>query len=278
MKNQIWIAIWAICTLVCTADAALWDRTNVKHSRQLERAPAVRALIVHDLPKAMLEVKGKYAILDAQGGEYSSRVHGKCRMIESTPAGLTWGEVFLDRFKITLVPTGRDSIFMVNGTPYRGSLTIQGFRDSLTLSIVNTVDVEDYLASVLGTQIDQAYPTEALNAVAIAERTNVYNQTQRPKNEHWDVDAQQTGYAGLGLFARADDVNKALLATRYMVLGRSAESPDDVVLVPVKWKKESTQRGVLSLAEAVKQAESGQHAGQILGGVVSNAAITRVFP
>ncbi len=201
------------------------------------------------------------------------------RLIESTPTGLVWGEVFLDRFKITLVPTGKESMLFVNGTPYHGSLTIQGFKDSPMLSIVNTVDVEHYLASVLGRQIDEKYPAEVLNAVAISERTRVYNQLNHPKNErNWDVDAQKTGYTGFGEFPLDHEINKALLATRYMVLEKLGESADDVVLVPVKWEKESQQRGVLSLAEATQKADAGQHAGQILTGVKPNTAITRIFP
>ncbi len=280
MKNRIWIVLWAMCTLALTAEAALCDHFSFANSRQVEQAPLIRALIVHDVPNALLEVKGKYLILDAQGKEISSRVHGKCRLIEVSLDGLAWGEQFPDRFKITLVPTDRDSLMIVNGTPYRGTLTVQGFRDSSTLSIVNTLDVEHYLASVLGGSIEQNYPPEVWNAVAIAERTHVYNQTLHPKNDHWDVDASKTGYTGLGEFVRAAAVDKAVLATRYMVLGRPrpGETSEDVELVPVKWEAESTQRGVLSLNEATKQAEKGEHAGQILGQLRPNTAIVRVFP
>ncbi len=78
MKNRVWIALWAMCAVVCSVDAALWDRMSIRHSHQVEQAPTIRALIVDDKPSALLEVKGKYVILDAQGREYSSRVHGKC--------------------------------------------------------------------------------------------------------------------------------------------------------------------------------------------------------
>lgn len=276
MKNRLVLLLWVMCAITFTAEAALWDRF-ITNSRQVEQAPTIRALIVHDVPNALLEVNGKYMILDSHGKEIASRVNGKRRLIEVTLDGLRWGEDFPDRFAITLVPTGRDSVLLVNGTPYRGNLTIQGFRDSNTLSIVNNVDVENYLASILGVQIVQTYPAEVLNAVAIAERTHVYNQTLHPKNDHWDVDTSKTGYVGVGEFPKEVAVNKAVAATRYMVLGRPAESAGDVELVPVKWEEESTQRGVLSLNQATKQADNGEHAGQILGQIKPNVAIVRVF-
>ena len=280
MKNRLWIVLWAMCAVACTVDAALWDRINIKHSRQVEQAPTIRVLVLDDAPNAVLEVKGKYMILDAQGCEYSSRVHGKCRLIEASPSGLTWGEIFLDRFKITLVPTSKDSVMLVNGTPYRGSLTIQGFKDSPTLSIVNTVDVEHYLASVLGAQLNQAYPSEVLHALAIVERTRVYNQKHHTKEqEHWDVDAQKVGYVGANPSSMAHEVNRALAATRYMVLGKAGASSEDVVLVPIRWQKEEmTKKGVLSLIDASQKADAGQHAGQILGEIAPNTAIVRIFP
>jgi len=277
MKNWVGILVWAMCALVCTAEAALWDSLHITRSRQVEHAPMIRALIVNDVPNVLLEARGKYVILDADGHNLASRVHGKKKLIKATLTGLVWGEEFPDRFKITLIPTSGDSILIVNETPYRGSLTIQAFKEG-TLSIVNTVDVEQYLASLLGMQIEDNYPPEALNAVAIAERTHVYNQTLQPRNDHWDVDASKTGYAGVGEFSQGTELGKALAATRYMVLGRSGGSLDDVELVPVKWELEGNRRGVLSLAEAAKEARNGRHAGQILRQVAPNAAIVRVYP
>lgn len=59
----------------------------------------------------------------------------------------------------------------VNGVTYRGRILLDGSSGSF--NIVNTVDINDYLKGVLGTEMSPAWPLEALKAQAVLARTYV---------------------------------------------------------------------------------------------------------
>ena len=58
----------------------------------------------------------------------------------------------------------------VGGTEYRGRMEIGPYGTD-TLTVVNISNVENYLRSVVGSEMDSSYPMEALRAQAIVSRT-----------------------------------------------------------------------------------------------------------
>src|SRR5690606_33607024 len=58
-----------------------------------------------------------------------------------------------------------------SGRSYRGAIDL--FEHNGALAVVNRVDLEDYVASVVGSELDAAWPAEALKAQAVAARTYV---------------------------------------------------------------------------------------------------------
>lgn len=58
----------------------------------------------------------------------------------------------------------------VGGTEYRGRMEIGPYGTD-TLTVVNICNVENYLRSVVGSEMDSSYPVEALRAQAVVSRT-----------------------------------------------------------------------------------------------------------
>ena len=71
--------------------------------------------------------------------------------------------------ELRMEPSVPDAISMVNGRRYRGTLDV--FVESTGMRIVNTLQFEDYVASVVGSEMPTSWEIEALKAQAVAART-----------------------------------------------------------------------------------------------------------
>ncbi len=251
-------------------------------------APCVRVLIIHDAPNAMIEVNGKYAIIDPNRHEVlARRQHGKQRMIEAKAQGIKWGEEFPDIYQLKLVPMAPETIITVNGVPYPGTISVYDVGG--TISVVNELDIEDYVSSMVASKIDHIVPKEALAAIAIAQRTEVYYRTNHPRNSYWDIDGIAAGYQGLHMHPHYDAADQAVDATSYMVLNldrSETKGHEKVGLFPAYWAvtataapagKQVPKKPTLLLSEAEQRAIQGQNAAQILSGTFPGVTVKRMF-
>lgn len=71
---------------------------------------------------------------------------------------------------ITLVPEG-GALVEVNGRPYRGTLALELSDDRRQVRTSNLVDLEDYVAGVLFSEMPERFATEAQRAQAVAIRS-----------------------------------------------------------------------------------------------------------
>jgi len=72
-----------------------------------------------------------------------------------------------------IAPGSDDGLLGVNGRLYRGAIWLSPSGDNSALSAINIVSREDYLLSVLPSEMPSAWPAEALKAQAIAARSYV---------------------------------------------------------------------------------------------------------
>lgn len=233
--------------------------------------PKIRVLVVNDRDGVVLEVKGKYKIYDPHTGEHiSTRFVGKRKFIQAINDGLKWGEEFPGVYQLMIVPDERNTTTIVDGIEYRGPIYIYDIGGFI--SVINEVNVEDYLSSILAKRYKEDTPSELLAAVAIAARTGAYYAVQHPKSQYWSIDAMHVGYQGSAVTDSGSRVERAIYETRYMVMSNTAPGEEQVNAFPAEWKREgkelSTGDRVLSritLAEASALAQKGEHAAQILG-------------
>lgn len=248
-------------------------------TKEVSRPPNIRVLIIHDVPSANLEVQGGYTLSDPyQGNSVGRRLHGKQRLIEARPMGLRWGEEFPGLFQLKVAPSGPDSIIYVDGIPYRGTVTFYDIGG--TLSAVNELPVETYVAAQLGAQ-QSRLPPEALAALAIAARSQAYHLSNHPKNPYWDVDAQASRYSGECDGEIAEAAQAAVEGTSFMVLTQGKNVQDQPEIYPAQWALavNSSVKGqaVLSATEASSLAERGADAAQILEKIFPGTSLQRMY-
>lgn len=226
--------------------------------------PAIRVLLTHDVPGVILEIKDKYKIYDPRTNEQVSKsFQGKRRFIQALADGLRWGEEFPGVHQIMIVPNDPTTTTIVDGIEYQGTIYVYDIGGSI--SVVNSINVEDYLNTILPLRYAAPLPEELLAAVAIAERTNCYYRMQNSKTGFWDVDAKKEGYHGYAL-SRKKAVEMAVFKTQYMTLQQAGEG-----VFALNWRQSHADKrykgftySIITMSEAGTLAQKGKNAADIL--------------
>ncbi len=101
----------------------------------------------------------------------------------------------------------------VGGKRYSGLINIKNFKNEIF--VVNTLGIENYLTSVVGSEMPHKWPLEALKAQAIASRTYALKKTG---NDLYDIDSTQSDQVYNGLESKTYKTNKAVKYTRSLVI------------------------------------------------------------
>lgn len=277
MMIRILALMLAVYPLAMPVEAGLIEAVSSLFQKPAQTAPPkIKVLVVHDKVGAVLELKGKYKLFDPHTGEHiSTRFIGKRKFIQTTSDGIKWGEEFPGIHQIMVIPDETATTAMVDGIEYHGPIYIYDIGG--TISIVNQVSIEEYLSSTLAHDFRSPLSSEALAAVVIAARTAAYYQIENSPSEFWNVSGEDTNYEGFVAINPSSTIEKAIQATQYMIMSRSASSKD-VTPFPLQWKgtKGNGTPGVVSeitIEEANEMAKKGDHAAQILAKAFPNTRI-----
>jgi len=105
----------------------------------------------------------------------------------------------------------------VDGQAYRGGVVIE--RDSASsLSVVNALELEQYLYSVVGSEVSASTPPAALQAQAIVARTYAVAHLGAHDPQGFDLHAGDRDQAYNGIGAESQPVIDAVDATRNVVM------------------------------------------------------------
>ncbi|WP_127589021.1 SpoIID/LytB domain-containing protein [Paenibacillus koleovorans] len=94
--------------------------------------------------------------------------------------------------------TAKDGIVQVDERSkrrYRGAIELTEFNGSL--AVVNELPFEQYVASVVGTELNNSWPTEVLKAQAVAARTFAIKQGMKYQIAHISDSTVDQAYSGL---------------------------------------------------------------------------------
>ena len=250
------------CLLGATLQAGVVENLVNAFWKKEETAPAtIKILVLHDKPGAVLEVKGKYKIFDPHTNAFiSTRFIGKRKFIQALNSSLKWGEEFPGVHQLKIVPDDAATTTLVDGIEYKGDLYIYDVGG--TISIVNEIPLDDYLKIVLNPLFDNALPEEVAAAIAIAARGNAWYQVQNPKSEYFTVDAAKIGYRGYAAGFKRNGIDSAILETKNMILTKNSDPfPNNFTGTTPAANPENSE---ISLEQAVKLAQKGDHAAEIL--------------
>lgn len=182
-----------------------------------DRPVTVRVLLTTLANDALIEVKGRHLLFNPKTDEQIANCNkSKRAKITTKENGLYWGENLDGIYELRIVPNEKEGRILVGGIQYRGVIEIYSIGG--TINIVNEVDSENYLKSILGPKLTEKLPNNALDALVITERTHLYYQVQKDAFASWQVEANQVGYTGEVAAKKSKAVEEAVERTRDMIL------------------------------------------------------------
>ena len=188
------------------------------HDISQENKPiTVKVLIEKLIDDALIEVKGRCYIYNPKNNELLlSTTKSKRAKMTTKDKGLYWGDLFTGIYELRIVPSEKNTRILVGGIQYKGCIEIYSIGG--TLNIVNEVDGESYLKSILGPKVDVSLSNETLEALAITERTNLYFLVQKDNYASWQVEAAKVGYTGEASARQNKPIQDAVDKTRDLFL------------------------------------------------------------
>jgi len=132
-------------------------------------APDVQVLLARGSDELRVSLDGAYVVADERGSALASGRRLVGGRIRADGDRLELNGVGLPASTVVLRPTGADR-FRVGDRSYAGDLRVRRAGDG-RLELVNVLDIEEYLAGVLFSEMPAGFPEESLRAQAVAART-----------------------------------------------------------------------------------------------------------
>ncbi len=185
-------------------------------------APTIRVAILQDIPAARVTVLGPCRLTDLRTGALIGNWPNlKWQEVQVGNGGLRIGGTSVNAQAVLLEPV-RGEILRINARPYRGSLIF--YRTSAgKLTIVNQLDLEEYLVGALASEVGFNWPLEALKAHAVVSRTMVAHRIWIQRDRPFDVTADVSTHLYHGVSSEREETRAAGKATKGQVLAYAGE-------------------------------------------------------
>jgi stage II sporulation protein D len=190
----------------------LW---SLVFGQSAQPAKYVRVSVLENVESLNLKASGSYEITDSSGSVLHKGKSLKTTVVSYKDGFLIAGKNF--KTNKVLIKTDDPDIFIINGRKFRGSL--QFIRDkNARLSVVNHIDLEDYVQGILYHEASHYWPMEALKAQAIVSRTYAVYQIRENKSRDYDLTSDIYSQVYGGKTSERYRTNKAVKDTRGIVL------------------------------------------------------------
>ncbi|PNW57436.1 UNVERIFIED_CONTAM: sporulation protein [Euhalothece sp. KZN 001] len=169
---------------------------------------------------------------------------------------------------------------------YRGETQL--VNDGSDLTVINRVELEDYLYSVVGGEMPTSWPIEALKAQAVAARSYALHESNRSGNRLYDLESTTASQVYKGIKSETRSTHEAVNSTEGQVLtyggkpilavfhsssGGHTENVEDVWSRPLPYLKSVVDYDHTAPVYEWQKALSGREIGYRLGNVGSVRSI-----
>lgn len=151
-----------------------------------EKPPHIlRVCVIDDKDRIYLVLKGAYKIYAVNSDRVLMEGPRLRANVKAAKAGLSIGanEIKVRDVKLKVY---KDSNIFIDGRRFRGDVDIIR-KDNSTLSVINNIELEDYLYGVLYHEVSHKWPMEVLKAQAIAARTFAVYQKRQNALQPYDL-------------------------------------------------------------------------------------------
>ncbi|MDJ0546270.1 MAG: SpoIID/LytB domain-containing protein, partial [Microcystis sp. M53601_WE4] len=169
----------------------------------------IRVAIKRDVASVLIGVNGPAVITDRQGRGLKTIATNEGLPVIASANGLKMGDLSLPEV-IFVQPTSADGLVYVDDGWYRGKVLLVAQGDRLL--VVNQVNLEAYLYSVVGSEMHSTAPMHALKAQAIAARSYALVHIIRPANAWFHLGNSQRWQVYKGIRSEYQSTHQAVNA------------------------------------------------------------------
>ena len=180
----------------------------------------IRVLVASDSANLSVATATDAAVLDANGAPLATLPQEVEYPIQPNSAGIAIGDKQFPTL-VQIAPNA-DGLVYVNGHWYRGSLTLANVNGELLA--VNSLDLEQYLYSVVGGEMPANWNSEALDAQAIAARSYAVAHLENPASNWYDLGSDESYQMYRGVESEALSTYEAVEATNGQVLAQNGRT------------------------------------------------------
>lgn len=180
----------------------------------LDKAPIIRVLLTNDAREVHLAINGSYQITGSLTNIIDQGQDLQKSVISVTNNGINIGTKHYDNSELRITSL-RDGEIELNNIRYRGEIRIlQQFNNKFL--VINEIDLESFVAGVLGSEMIPSWNEDALRAQAVTARTYALYKKKARRDEVYHLDTLELAYRGIaGETAR---LNKIVQETKGVVM------------------------------------------------------------
>ncbi len=248
--------------------------SNNKATHRPYTAPAIeiRVRIAHLVSSIAISSSTSANLTDGNGQSLEPLPPSEAIQISANNSTILFQEVQIPS-SLWIEPSDGGAVFVGNSW-YRGKLLLiaQGNK----LLAINYVNLEQYLLSVVGSEMSAAAPIEALKAQAVAARSYALVHTFRPASQWFDVTSGERHQAYKGIATEYNTTHQAIAETSGQILSYEGGVVESLYAA-TQAIVDKAHKGVgMSQTGAYAYAAQGYDYRQILGGYYPGVAIARL--
>lgn len=180
----------------------------------LDKIPTIRVLLINDSREVQLAINSSYQITGSLTNIIDQGQGLQKSTISIVNGGINIGNKHYGNSELRIASL-RDGEIELNNIRYRGEIRILQQCNN-KLSVIEEVDIESFIAGVLGSEMPQAWNDEALRAQAVTARTYALYKKKVKRDEAYHLDMLELAYRGMaGETAR---LNKIVQETKGVVM------------------------------------------------------------
>ncbi len=184
------------------------------YSALLEKNPVVRVLLVKDAKDAKVAVNGSYQITGSITnivGQGQGLPGSKIAVVNGC---ITVGDKRYNSSELRITGA-RDGEIWVNDARYRGEIRILQQFDN-KISVINELDLESFISSVLGSEMPRTWNDDALRAQAVTARTYAMYKKKVRRDDVYHLEMLELAYRGMA--AESSRLSRIVRETKGVVM------------------------------------------------------------
>ncbi|MBD1913647.1 MULTISPECIES: SpoIID/LytB domain-containing protein [unclassified Leptolyngbya] len=247
---------------------------STRHSANPQPAPAmqIRVRIAHH-PSQFEIATSTAATVSTFNGSQEGTMQPMSRYVaQVNTQGIQLGPMQLQNG--VMIDPGADGFVFVNGLWYRGRLSLV-YADGELLA-VNLIDLEQYLYSVVGSEMPASWHPDALRAQAIAARSYALIHISRPASTWFDLGNNERWQAYNGVESEANSTYAAVSDTSAQVLTYDGQILEALYASTQAITDEAHDGFGMSQYGAEELARQGHNYQQILANYYPGAMLARL--